>query len=108
MIAAATDAHCVLLQHAPQRSGLASSEHDDAPRGTTDELARQRGNAGQSLKEVQCGSLGGKERRGVPLDLRDLVAGFAPAPVRALHANSDVRIALTERFASYVQAGDHA
>ena len=108
MVRRAARPHRVLLERAQPGRRLAGIEHRDSPAGRVDELPRPRGDARQTLQEIERGPLADQQRARRCGDFGDRRTGpavIAVAPDR-LERRRRTGLDLAERLERDIQAGD--
>ena len=106
MVRAGAGADGVFLERTERRRGLARVEDGDRAAGRVDETARQRGDAGEPLDEVQGGALRGQHRGGLAAQLRDDGARLAAIAVLVLALEGAAGIELQEGLRRDLQPRD--
>ena len=108
VIDAAARADGVIFKRAKERRCLARVEDDETACCRVNESPRQRRDAGQSLQEVERGSLVRQQTLGVSLVLGNDRPRLAPRTVAVMYGDGDAGIELPERFGGDVETGDNA
>ncbi len=109
MVAAAADAHCLLLEHSQARSGLAGVEHLGLQSLETGLIAGGlSGDAAHALHDVEHDALCLQQRAHGALDLEGHVAGLDMGAVLDIDGHLELGIELLEHPAGHLDTCEHA